>query len=321
MSRVVVTGANGFVGGAVVRFLSGDGYEVRGAVRRRPMTPVGSAVFAVGDIDGRTDWTAALQGCDAVVHTAARVHQMRDLSADPLTEFRRVNTEGTLRLAHDAVKAGVRRFVFLSSIKVNGEATVSGHPFRADGPTAPGDPYAVSKWEAESGLQEISRQSGLEVVVIRPTLVYGPGVKANFQSLLQAVRRGVPLPFGAVTDNRRSLVGLDNLTSLIACCVQHPDAAGRTFLVSDDEDVSTADLARRIGRALHRPARLLPVPPSVLMALGRLTGKSAAVGRLIGNLQVDIGPTIQRLGWRPPVSLDEGLLRAARAMPPRGPSA
>jgi nucleoside-diphosphate-sugar epimerase len=297
-----------------------------GSVRRAAaFTDTGASVVAVGDLSAQTDWSEALAGVEAVVHTAARVHVMDDTAADPLTEFRRVNVAGTLNLARQAAAAGVKRFVFLSSIKVNGEATPAPHPsplpkgarekerekFSADDVPAPQDPYGVSKMEAEQGLRQIAAETGMEVVIIRPPLVYGPGVKGNFTALMRAVQRGWPLPLGAV-HNQRSLVALDNLVNFIVTCLSHPQAADQTFLVSDGQDLSTTELVRGLARVAGVPARLLPVPVWALQAGAALLGKGNAVQRLCGNLQVDISKARSLLGWTPPVSVDEGLRRAMR---------
>jgi len=236
---------------------------------------------------------------------------MNEDAGDPLAEFRRVNVDGTLRLARQAAEAGVRRFVFVSSIKVNGEHSQPGHPFTADEIPAPGDPYGVSKCEAEAGLRALSQETGMEVVIIRPPLVYGPGVKANFLAMMRWLQRGVPLPLGGVTANRRSLVFLDNLVDLIVTCIDHPAAANQTFLVSDDEDLSTAALLRRMAAALGRPARLVPVPAGLIVFGAKLIGRPGIAQRLCGSLQVDIGKTKAFLGWAPPISVDEGLRRTA----------
>lgn len=264
----------------------------------------------MGDLEPSSDWSVALEEISTVVHCAARVHVMTDTAADPLTEFRRVNVQGTLNLARQAAAFGVQRFVFISSIKVNGEATKLDQPFTADDEPAPLDPYGISKMEAEQGLRKIAAETDMEVVIIRPPLVYGPGVKANFQAMMRWLARGIPLPLGAI-HNRRSLVALDNLVDLIVTCVDHPAAANQTFLVSDGEDLSTTQLLQRMGEALGKPARLIPVP-SVLLKLGAaLVGKPAVAQRLCGSLQVDISKTRQLLGWTPPLSVDEGLKRAA----------
>jgi nucleoside-diphosphate-sugar epimerase len=309
----LVTGANGFVGAATVRrLLQGGTCEVRRALRRaNPAAHDQSAAsdtVAVGDVDGATDWRAALEGVDVVVHTAARVHMMRETEPDPLAAFRLVNTEGSVNLALQAARAGVRRLVFISSVKVNGEVTPPGQPFRPQDPVLrPGDPYGISKFEAEQGLREVAAATGLEVVVIRPVLVYGPGVRANFESMMKWVACGVPLPLGAIRANRRSLVGLDNLADLIACCATHPAAAGHVFFAADGEDVSTTELLTRVGAALGKPARLLPVPPALLQAGARLAGRREITLRLRGSLQVDISANTRLLSWIPPFSLDVGL--------------
>lgn len=265
----------------------------------------------MGGLSAETNWTVALRSADQVVHLAARVHVMNDKSTDPLAEFRRVNVEGTANLARQAAAAGVRRFVCLSSIKVNGEFTQEGHPFTADDVPAPDDPYGVSKHEAEQALRQIAADTGMEVVIIRPPLVYGPGVKANFESMMRWLARGVPLPLVAVTQNRRSLVAIDNLVDLIMTCLSHPAAANQTFLVSDGEDLSTACLLKRMGAALGHPARLFYVPHSVLKLGAQVVNKPGIYQRLCGSLQLDIAKTRLLLDWTPPVSVDDGLRRAA----------
>lgn len=268
----------------------------------------------IGSLSSDTDWTAALRNVEQVVHLAARVHVMNDKSSDPLAEFRRVNVEGTANLARQAAAAGVRRFVFLSSVKVNGEFTEAGYPFTADDVPAPEDPYGVSKHEAEQLLRQISAETGIEVVIIRPPLVYGRGVKANFAAMMCWLARGavrVPLPLAAITQNRRSLVALDNLLDLIVTCLNHPAAANQTFLVSDGEDLSTAQLLKRMGAAMGRPARLFYVPPALLKLGATVLNKPGIYQRLCGSLQLDINKTRQLLGWTPPMSVDEGLRRAA----------
>lgn len=310
---ILVSGAAGFLGRALSRTLQQRGNEVRRAIRR-PSKDEPDAI-SVGDIGPSTDWTHALRGADRVIHCAARVHMMDDLSDDPLREFRTVNTEGALNLARQAAAAGVKRFVFVSSIKVNGGETLPGRPFTADDMPKPEDGYGLSKAEAEAGLAAIAAATGMSCTVIRPPLVYGPGVKANFASMMRWVARGVPLPFGAVRDNRRSLVGLDNLVDLLIACADHTAAANQTFLVSDVEDLSTAELLQRLGKALGRPARLLAVPPTLLQLGARMAGRADVAKRILGSLQVDIDKTRRLLDWRPPVSVDDGLRRAARAIP------
>jgi len=307
--KIAIVGAGGFVGRTLVARLTADGHDVVPIVR----TPRGMAgERRVEDIGPDTDWSGLLGDAEAVVHLAARVHVMDDRAADPITLYRRVNVEGTLNLARQAAAAGVRRFLFLSSIKVNGEASAPGRPFRADDPPRPEDPYGISKWEAEDGLAAIRRQTAMEIVVVRPPLVHGPGVAGNFAALMRALRRGLPLPLGKAGGNRRSLVGIDNLADFIALALAHPAAAGRVLLVADGEDLSTRDLLRRLAAAMGRKARLLPVPLSLLRLGARLVGKRAAADRLLGDLQVDIGESRDLLGWSPPLSVDEGLRRAAR---------
>jgi nucleoside-diphosphate-sugar epimerase len=257
------------------------------------------------DADGAT----VLGKADVLVHLAARVHVMRDTAVDALAAFRAVNVQGTLNLARQASASGVKRFVFISSVKVNGEATHKGRPFTAEDLAAPQDAYGISKMEAEQGLRQIAAETGLEVVIIRPTLVYGPGVKANFAALMRAVQRGYPLPLGAV-HNQRSLVALDNLVDFIITCITHPQAANQTFLVSDGQDLSTTELVLGMAQAAGVPARLLPVSVWALHAGASLLGKGDVVQRLCGNLQVDISKARSLLGWVPPVSLEEGLRRA-----------
>lgn len=309
---ILVTGATGFVGNALVKRLMTDsafGGVVAGLRRGDACLPDGVQCVHIGDLQPTTDWYAALHQVDALVHCAARVHVMQDGASNPLEAYRHVNVQGTLNLAQQAAKAGVRRFVFVSSVKVNGEATLPGQPFSADDLPAPLDPYGVSKMEAEQELREISAQTGMQVVIVRPPLVYGLGVKANFQDLMRAVQRGWPLPLGAV-HNQRSLVALDNLVDLIVTCITHPQAVNQTFLVSDGQDLSTTELVRAMAQAAGVPARLLPVPVWALQAGASLLGKGDAVQRLCGNLQVDITKARNLLGWTPPVSVEQGMKKA-----------
>lgn len=308
---LLVTGAAGFVGSAVVRRAAADGRRVRAAVRTAPAAPIAGAEYVTGlDVAEPAGWDAALTGVDTIVHAAARVHVMHDAAADPLAEFRRVNVEGTVRLARQAAAAGVRRLVFVSSIKVNGEGTPPGRPYLATDAPAPADPYGVSKLEAEQGLHEVSAATGLEVAVVRPVLVYGPGVKGNLATMMRWLDRGVPLPLGAV-DNRRSLVALDNLVDLLLTCADHPRAPGGTFLVSDGDDLSTSALLRRMSRALGTSPRIVPVPAALLRLGLAATGRGDLARRLFGSLQVDITPTTERLGWRPTASAEHALRATA----------
>jgi len=302
---ILVTGATGFVGQALCAGLRARGLPYRAASRR-----AAEGCVAVGALDAHTDWSAALHGVDRVVHLAARVHVMDEQAADPLAEFRRTNTMATERLARQAAAAGVRRFVFLSSIKVNGEGTPAGRPFTADDTPAPQDPYGVSKLEAEQALQRVAAETGMEFCILRPPLVYGPGVRANFRSMMRWVARGVPLPLGAV-QNSRSLVALDNLVDLIITCLDHPGAANQVLLAGDGEDLSTPQLLRRVAAALNTRARLFAVPPGLLQFLAGLAGKRSVVDRLCGSLQLDIGKTRRMLQWTPPVSIDTALRRTA----------
>lgn len=305
---ILVTGANGFIGKAVCSDLTSRAYHVRGVVRhkQRMDSQGGFECLSMDEIDENTDWSDALDGVDSVVHLAARVHLMRETAADPLAEFRRTNVALTLNFARQAAAAAVQRFIFISSIKVNGEVTPVGQPFAAEDVPHPTDPYGISKHEAEQGLLMLAAETGLEVVIIRPVLVYGPGVKANFRSMMQWLLKGFPLPLGALP-NRRSFVALRNLADLIAICVQHPAAANQIFLAGDGEDLSISGLLRRTGAALDKPARLIPVPVMVLRAGARLVGQDAVMQRLCDSLQVDISKTRRVLGWKPIVDVDDAL--------------
>jgi len=310
--RILLTGSTGFVGrGLLERMSTHVGMETVAVVRDSSAElPKDVATFRIGDMGGNTDWQSAMEGIDAVIHCAARVHVMSAPSSDPLAEFRQVNVNATLNLAEQAARAGVRRFIFISSVKVNGEGTESGKPYLADSPPAPLDPYGISKMEAEQGLRELASETGMEVVIIRPVLVYGPGVKANFRSMMSWLSKGVPLPLGAI-HNSRSLVALDNLVDLIVTCIDHPNAANQTFLVSDAEDLSTTELLQRMGQALGAPARLLRVPAPLLRMGAAVLGKGSVAQRLCGSLQVDISKTRELLGWTPPVNVDDALRRTA----------
>jgi nucleoside-diphosphate-sugar epimerase len=298
---VLVTGANGFVGRALCPTLKSAGYTVRRAVRRDDGEP---DTFAVGDIGPTADWMPALDGVDVVVHLAAHVHVMNEASKEL---FHQVNVAGTERLARQAAAAGARRLVYMSSIKANGERTPPGQPFTEETPPNPQDPYGISKWEAEKLLHSID---DLDAVTIRPPLVYGPGALGNFAQLLRWVARGWPLPL-ANARNRRSFVGIDNLCDFVTCCLDHPDAAEQTFLISDGHDLSTAELIRHLAKALDKPARLFPFPVSVMQLMARLVGRQGITDRLFGSLTVNADKARSRLGWTPPLSVDEGLARVA----------
>lgn len=305
--RVLVTGASGFVGSALVTGLKQQGHDVVATTRSAVSVPVEGVDYQViGDLDGELDWQSALQDIDVVVHTAARVHVMDDSCDDPLQAFRQVNVVATLGLARQAAEAGVRRFVVISSIKVSGEQTCPGTPFRADDVPRPIDPYGISKLEAEVGLLALAARTGMEVVIVRPPLVYGPGVKGNFASMIKLVGSGLPLPLGAI-HNKRSLVGIGNLVDLILRCLNHPAAANQVFLVSDGQDLSTTELLTGVAEAMGKPARLVSVPVGMLELGATLLGKQAMAQRLLGSLQVDIGKTREMLGWTPPHPVEEGL--------------
>lgn len=307
---VLVTGASGFVGRALCRALETGGRAVRAAVRREGVTEDSPRSVFVGEIGPDTDWRSALQDIEVVVHLAARVHVMREVAADPLAEYRRVNTAGTERLAWAAAQAGIKRLVFVSSIKANGEETCD-RPFTEADPPRPVDAYGISKWEAEQALRKVSEKTGLEIVILRPPLVYGPGIGGNFLSLWKAIDKGFPLPLGAVR-NRRSLIYLGNLVDAIMRCIEHPAAAGKTYVLRDGEDVSTPELVRRIAKTLGRPARLLPVPQPLLATGMRLTGRSELIARLLGSLVVDDALIRAELSWNPRYSMAEGLRDTAQ---------
>ena len=319
MKRILLTGATGFIGSSLIHHLNLQDRSVTAAVRYiiEKNLPHNVQQVAIDGSLSNTDWALHLNNVDAVIHLAARVHVMRDNVIDPLTDFRRTNTAATLNLAQQAAAVGVRRFIYLSSIKVNGEITASGQPFTTDSlrPCGSGvrenknggrDPYAQSKHEAEEGLRSIARQTGMEVTIIRPPLVYGQGVKGNFYGMLKWLDKGIPLPLGAIY-NHRSFIALDNLIDLITVCIDHPSATNQTFLASDGDDLSTTELLQRLSLILGKPAHLLPIPQSWLQAVLTLLGKRAIAQRLLGNLQIDISSTKEILGWTPPVSVDEGL--------------
>jgi UDP-glucose 4-epimerase len=313
---ILVTGATGFVGGALINRLAADigCNNVVASVRRKAVAwPEGVQQVQGGDLLPNTDWSKALKGVEVVVHCAGRVHVMQDDAKDTLQAYCEVNENGTLNLARQAVQAGVRRFVFVSSIKVNGEATLPGQPFTADDLPSPLDPYGVSKLKAEMGLRELEAQTGMEVVIVRPPLVYGPGVKANFATMMRWISRGVPLPLGDIY-NSRSMVAVDNLVDLLVTCLRHPEAAGQTFLVSDGEDVSTTQLLRLTAEAMGKKAFLLPVPTYVLEFCAVMIGKRAVSQRLCCSLQLDICKTRRLLGWTPLLTLDQGLKKTVKGL-------
>lgn len=311
-NSILLTGATGFVGGAILNRLHNEKkHPVVAVIRGESRLQVqGVPTVRIGTFDGDTQWKENLASSDVVIHSAARVHVMNDAEADPLAAFRKVNVEGTLNFARQAAASGVRRFIFISSIKVNGEGTTPGAAYTADDAPAPVDPYGISKMEAEQGLRKLAAETAMEVVIIRPVLVYGPGVKANFLNMMRWLDKGIPLPFGAIY-NSRSLVALDNLVDLVLTCINHPAAANQTFLVSDGDDLSTTALLSKMAKALHKPARLIPVPSWILQGGATLLGKKGLSQRLCGSLLVDITKTRTLLGWTPPVSVDEALAATA----------
>jgi nucleoside-diphosphate-sugar epimerase len=310
MGKILVTGATGFVGKALCKRIASNGWHVRGVVRSAEQAAnlsAGVEVVQMESIGADTDWSDALAGVDTVVHLAARVHVMQDNATDPLSAFRLVNVAGTERLARMAAINGVKRFVYISSVKVNGEGCEK--PFTEHDIPAPDDPYGVSKYEAEQVLHKVAEDTGLEVVILRPPLVYGPEVKANFLSLFKIVDRGIPLPLASI-NNHRSLIYLENLVDAIITCINYPKAAGQTYLVSDDADISTPELIRRVAAVLGRPARLFPFPPSLMRFAGRLFGKGDAVERLVSSLTIDSSKIRRELGWKPPYTMEQGMKEA-----------
>jgi nucleoside-diphosphate-sugar epimerase len=309
--KVLITGANGFIGMPLCSTLAKHHATVRMAGRNAASIASSLSSVVVGDIDGATNWAEALHDIDVVIHLAGRVHIMRDTACDPLTEFRKVNVDGTLNLAQQALLTGVKRFIFISSIKVNGEETPWGRPFHADDMPAPVDAYGISKREAEDGLRKLCSNSSMDFVIIRPPLVYGPRVKGNFLQLIRWLDKGIPLPLASI-QNKRSLIALDNLIDLIITCINHPLAANQTFLASDGEDISTPELLKRTAAAIGKKACLWGVPVELLHFAAQCFGKTAAIHRLCGSLQLDIRKTRERLGWQPPVGVDQALLSTAR---------
>lgn len=307
MGNLLITGANGFIGRALISKLAlQTNHFIRASVRKKIIQfPNQIEVYENMDASGNINWTDVLKDIDIVVHLFARVHVMDDKVADPLLEFRNINVNATIAFAKKAAKQGIKRFVFLSSVKVNGESTFN-KPFSEFDLPHPQDAYAISKWEAEEALKKISKDTGMELVIIRSPLVYGPNVKANFLKMIQYVKRGIPLPLGAI-QNKRSLIGIDNLVDFILTTISHPKAANQTFLISDDEDISTTDLLRRIGKHIGKPARLIPLHPRILSFLFNILGRQDFGDRLLGSLEVDITKAKKLLAWSPPKTLDESL--------------
>jgi nucleoside-diphosphate-sugar epimerase len=308
--KLLITGYSGFVGHSLLEFLK-DQYEIFLLGRSESYTD--NCHYIQASLETTNEYNLADLQLDFMIHCAARVHVMNDSSTNPLEEFREVNTYGTLNLAQQAADAGVKRFIFISSIKVNGESTELGSPFKPDDDFIPIDPYGLSKYEAEVGLREIAKKTGMQVVIIRPPLVYGPGVKANFAAMMKWVYKGIPLPLGGITENKRSLVSVDNLVDLIITCIEHPNAANQTFLVSDDADVSTTGLLKNMAKALNVPSRLIPVPASWIEMFAKMIGKNAISQRLCGSLQVDISKTKNTLNWKPPHSSAVCMKKTAEA--------
>jgi UDP-glucose 4-epimerase len=308
---ILITGANGFVGSSLCQHLLDLGYPVTGLTRQSPQQPHEQQG---PELDSTSDWTPWLKVNQVVIHCAARVHVMHDTAQDPYQAFRAVNVDGTLALARQAAAAGVKRFVFISSIKVNGEATLPGRPFTETVLIPPTDPYGLSKYEAELALRDLAGQTGMDVVIVRPPLMYGPGVKANFASMMRWVAKGVPLPLAGLT-NQRSLLSLANLNHFITTVIAHPQAKNQTFLVSDGDDVSTSQLLTELGHALHHPARLFHIPYWLLAGLARCAGQEPKLQRVCGSLQLDITKARQLLNWQPPLTLQQGLTALVAATP------
>ena len=311
MKRVLVTGANGFIGQTLCERMLAEGWQVRGTVRSLNQVnnlPSGVDALPVGSIGPDTEWSKVLIGIDTVVHLAARVHIMKDSSSNPFAEYRKVNVMGSERLALTAAECGVKRFIFMSSIKVNGEENV--RAYKEEDAPAPKDSYGISKMQAEKRIKQIAADSGMDLVILRPPLVFGPGVKANFLELMKIVDKGTPLPLAKV-DNRRSFIYIENLVDAVLTCIKHSGSAGQTYFVSDNEDVSTPELIRKTASALKKPTRLFPFPKLLLFILGRLIGKGPAVDRLFGSLTVDISKIKQGLGWKPPFTMEHGLQKTA----------
>jgi len=311
--RLLISGASGFLGHALSEQLIKTSIPFVGVYRGKHVGPCPNSTYMIDNLGVETQWLSGLTDITCVIHCAARAHIMNDESEDPLTEYRKVNTAGTLNLAKQAAQAGVKRFIFISSIKVNGESTTDNPAFTADDKRQPLDPYGISKSEAEEQLLGLAATTGMEVVIIRPPLVYGPGVKANFASLLNLVSKGLPLPFACINTNKRSMVSIYNLVDLIITCIDHPKAANQVFLVSDDDDLSTASMIRKLAKACGKSGWMLPVSIKLFQFVGKLSGKTDVINRLTGSLHVDISKTKTLLNWTPIMSVDEGFKKTADA--------
>jgi nucleoside-diphosphate-sugar epimerase len=312
MSKLLITGSTGFLGKALCKNLKIKKHLIHTAIRSENQILIeGTKSFNVGDICSTTKWKNALMGIDCVIHCAARTHVMKEEKKNQLLSYRKINVEGTKNLAIQAASQGVKRFIFISSIKVNGEQTVGCSSFNSNNNPKPEDAYGISKWEAEQTLWNISKLTGLEVVIIRPPLVYGEEVKGNFLRLLDLIYKGVPLPLAGIKNNR-SFLGIENLIDAITQCIDHPKASGNTFLISDLECISTSDLINKLARLMKKPSRLFSVPISLIKLIGYITGKSLEIKRLLYSLQVDSSNIRKALGWTPPFSLDEGLKKTVK---------
>ena len=312
--KILLTGASGFVGKAIAAALSANNTPLI-CPSRSPLRALDRKVEnpQIGDLSGDTDWSPYLTNVGIVIHCAARVHVMHEAVSDPLPLFRQINVDATMRLAEQAALAGATQFIFISSVKVNGDGTALGQPYTETTPSEADDPYGISKYEAENALLALGERSGMRITIIRPPLIYGPGVKANFASMLNWIKKGIPLPFASI-NNKRSLVYLGNLVSLVLCCLHNAQSGQQIFLVSDDHDLSTAELLRLSAQAMKMRSRLLPCPPSVLICLAKLVGRPAITDRLCGSLQVDISKAKQLLGWTPPYSVEQGLSATVAAL-------
>ncbi len=312
MSKVLITGSNGFLGKALCKSLLIKKYMIHASTRSKNHNfPQEIVNFDVGDICSKTKWQNALLNIECIIHCAARTHVMKEKKYNILKSYRKINVDGTKNLAIQAASMGVKRFIFISSIKVNGEQTIGSSSFNTSSIPSPEDAYGISKWEAEQTLWDISKKTGLEVVIIRPPLIYGEGVKGNFLNLLDIIYRGVPLPLASIK-NKRSFVGLQNLIDLIIRCINNPKAAGNTFLISDLETVSTSELINKLAKLMNKSSNLFSLPTFLIKLIASLTGKSLEVKRLLSSLQVDSSKTREVLDWTPSFSLDEGLEKTVK---------